>query len=233
MSDKKFNDIWNRAKHIPSPYMPKEHAEILYHTALKKPGTIVEIGSWHGRSSVILGNAIKNSREGHLYCFDHWNLIEGAECIMDQNIWKSWNDRIVDWQLQKFVTPGRAYSQKAAKQWPKNKTIDLLFIDGWHEYLESGPLIIPPEDIKKYGIKGWLKNGRIIPPEEHQPIFDRGAKVDFDIWAPKIRRGGILILHDLHPDFPGVLKVWQEEIEFSKEWAIKQNDNQIGVAIKL
>ena len=24
MSDKKFNDIWNRAQHIHSPYMPKE-----------------------------------------------------------------------------------------------------------------------------------------------------------------------------------------------------------------
>ena len=137
---------------------------------------------------------------------------------MDQNIWKSWNDHIADWQLQKIVTPGRAYSQKAAKQWLKNKTIDLLFIDGWHEYLEAGPLIIPPEDIQKYGIKGWLKNGRIIPPEEHQPVFDRGAKVDFDIWTPKICRGGVLILHDLHPDFPGVLKVWQEEIEFSKNY---------------
>mgnify|MGYP001381774405 CR=1 FL=1 len=230
---KTFDDIWNRAQHISSPYMPKEHAEILYLTALNNPGTIVEIGSWHGRSSVILGNAIKNSGEGHLYCFDHWNLIEGAECIMEQDIWKSWNDNIAYWQLQKVVTSGRAYSQKAAKQWPADKKIDLLFIDGWHEYFESGPLIISAEDIHKYGIKGWLKNGKMVPPEDHQPIFDRGAKVDFDIWAPKVRRGGILILHDLHPDFPGVLKVWQEEVESSNQWNIKKSDNQIGVAIKL
>jgi len=233
MANTTFDDIWKRAQHISSPYMPKEHAEILYRTAFQNPGTIVEIGSWHGRSSIILGNAIKSSGVGHLYCFDHWNLIEGAECIMDQDIWKSWNDHIADWQLQKVVTPFRAYSQKSAKQWPSDKTIDLLFIDGWHEYFESGPLVIPPEDIQKYGIKGWLKNGEIIPPEDHQPIFDRGAKVDFDMWAPKIRRGGVLILHDLHSDFPGVLKVWQEEIESSKEWTIKQSDNQIGIAEKL
>jgi predicted O-methyltransferase YrrM len=82
MSDKKFNTIWSRAQHIASPYMPEEHAQLLYKLALENPGTIVEIGSWHGRSSVILGNAVKCSGKGHLYCFDHWNLIEGAECIM-------------------------------------------------------------------------------------------------------------------------------------------------------
>ena len=94
-------------------------------------------------------------------------------------------------------------------------------------------MIIPPEDIQKYGIKGWLKNGKMVSPEDHQPIFDRGAKVDFDIWAPKVRRGGILILHDLLPGFPGVLKVWQVEVESSKNWTIKKSNNQIGIAIKL
>ena len=232
MTDTKFSEIWNRAQHISSPFMPEEHAQLLYDLALENPGTVVEIGSWHGRSSVVLGSAVKSLGEGHLYCFDHWNLIEGAECIMDQDIWKIWNDHIAAWQLQEVVTPGRAYSQKAVEQWPANKTIDLLFIDGWHEYLESGPLIIPPEDIREYGIKGWLKNGEMIPTHEHQPSFDRGAKIDFDIWAPKVRTGGILIIHDLNSDFPGVMKVWQEDVESSKEWTIIQSENNIGVAQK-
>jgi len=212
--------------------MPEEHARLLYDLALENLGTIVEIGSWQGRSSVILGNAVKSSGKGHLYCFDHWNLIEGAECIMSQDIWKIWNDHIVEWQLQEVVTPGRAYSQKAAEKWPTDKTINLLFIDGWHEYWESGPLIIPPEVINEYEIKGWIKNGKMIPHHEHQPSFDRGAKVDFDVWAPKIKTGGILVMHDLNPDFPGVLKVWQEDIESSNEWTIKYNENNIGVAQK-
>jgi hypothetical protein len=232
MSDKKFNTIWNQAQHIASPYMPEEHARLLYDLVLENPGTIVEIGSWHGRSSVILGNAVKSSGKGHLYCFDHWNLIEGAECIMSQDIWKIFNDHIAEWQLQDVITPGRAYSHKAVEQWPTDKTIDLLFIDGWHEYWESGPLIIPAEDIKEYGIEGWLKDGKMIPPHEHQPRFDRGAKVDFDVWTPKIKTGGILVLHDLNPDYPGVLKVWQEEVETSNEWTLKYNENNIGVAQK-
>ncbi len=232
MTNTEFDDIWNRAQHIPSPFMPEEHAQLLYNLALENPGTVVEIGSWHGRSSVVLGSAVKSLRKGQLYCFDHWNLIEDAECIMDQDIWRSWNNQIAQWQLQEVVTPGRAYSQKAAEEWPANKTIDLLFIDGWHEYWETGPLIIPPEDIQEYGIKGWLKDGKMIPAHEHQPSFDRGAKVDFDIWTPKVRTGGIVVLHDLNPDFPGVMKVWQEDVESSKEWTIIQSENNIGVARK-
>ena len=233
MPDIKFNDIWNRAQHISSPFMPEEHARLLYNLALENSGTIVEIGSWHGRSSVILGSAVKNLGKGHLYCFDHWNLIEGAECIMKQDIWKIWNDHISEWNLQAVVTPGRAYSQKAAEKWPANKTIDLLFIDGWHEYWESGPLIIPPEDIQEYGIEGWLRDGKLISPHKHQPSFDRAAKVDFDVWAPKLKAGGTLILHDLHADFPGVLKVWKENVESSSEWEIKHSENNIGVAQKI
>ena len=40
----------------------------------------------------------------------------------------------------------------------------------------------------------------------------------------------ILILHHLHADFPGVLKVWQENVESSSEWSIKHSENNISVA---
>jgi hypothetical protein len=152
---------------------------------------------------------------------------------MSQDIWKIWNDNISEWQLQEIVTPIRAHSAKSSKLWPENKMIDLLFIDGWHEYWESGPLILSPEVIKEYGIEGWNKKGKVIAPDEHQPIYDRGAKVDFDEWAPKIRPGGRLIMHDLHPDFPGVEKVWQEDVESSNKWTVKYAENNIGVAQKL
>ncbi|HIJ49458.1 MAG TPA: hypothetical protein HPP54_00090 [Nitrospinae bacterium] len=52
---------------------------------MENPRTIIEVGSWHGKSYIILGNAVNNSEKGHLYCFDHWNLIQGAECMMSQN----------------------------------------------------------------------------------------------------------------------------------------------------
>jgi len=233
MSENNFNNLWSRAQHIPSPFMPEEHARLLYDSALKISGTVVEIGSWHGRSSVILGSGLKNSGQGHLYCFDHWNLIEDAECIMNEDIWKLWNKHITEWQLQEVVTPIRSYSAKASEQWSENKMIDLLFIDGWHEYWDSGPLILSPEVIKEYGIKGWIKDGKMISPHEHRPSYDRGAKVDFDVWAPKVRAGGTLIMHDLNPDFPGVEKVWQEDVKASSEWTVKYAENNIGIAQKV
>ena len=233
MSENNFNNLWNQAQHIPSPYMPEEHARLLYELALENQETVVEIGSWHGRSSIILGSAVKSSGKGHLYCSDHWNLIEGGECMMNQDIWKIWNDNILNWQLQDSVTAIRAHSLQAGKQWPENKFIDLLFIDGWHEYLETGPLTLSAEVIKEYGIEGWIVNGKKVRPQEYQPSYDRGAKVDFDVWAPKVRVRGILVMHDLNPDFPGVLKVWKEEVELSNKWVVKYAENGIGVAQKI
>jgi hypothetical protein len=110
-------------------------------------------------------------------------------------------------KISTLSEPGAVYSQKVAGKWPADKSINLLFIDGLHEYLESSPLIIPAEDIKEYRIEGWLKDGKMIPHHKHQPSFDRGAKVDFDVWSLKIETGGTLIMHDLNSDFPGVLKV--------------------------
>jgi hypothetical protein len=233
MSEYNFNKLWKQAQHIPSPYMPKKHARLLYDLALENQGTMLEIGSWHGRSSIILGSAVKSSGKGHLYCLDHWNLIEGGECIMNQDIWKIWNDHVLVWQLQESVTAIRAHSEKAGKQWPENKFIDLLFIDGCHEYLETGPLILSAEVIKEYGIDGWIIDGKKVPPHKYQPGYNRGAKVDFQVWAPKVRAGGILIMHDLNPDFAGVEKVWQEDVESSNEWTVKYAKNNIGVAQKL
>ena len=99
--------------------------------------------------------------------------------------------------------------------------------------METGPLTLSAEVIKEYGIEGWIVNGKKVRPHEYQPSYDRGAKVDFDVWAPKVRVRGILVMHDLNPDFPGVLKVWKEEVELSNKWVVKYAENGIGVAQKI
>ena len=44
MPENNFNNLWSRAQQIPSPFMPEEHARLLYDSALKISGTVVEIG---------------------------------------------------------------------------------------------------------------------------------------------------------------------------------------------
>ena len=78
-------------------------------------GTFLKIGSWYGRSSVILGQAMKRIA-GHLYCVD-WNL----KCIMKPGL-----GAIRDWCLQDHITPLRGVTSEVVLQWD----LDFLFIDG-------------------------------------------------------------------------------------------------------
>ena len=57
------------------------------------------------------------------------------------------------------------------------------------------------------------KKGELIPLESFAPSFDRGVKVDFDSWHPKLKANGVVIIHDFnHPEHLGVDKVWKEEV---------------------
>ena len=224
-----FNPIWQMAKQIESPYMPEHHASILFELASTTGGTIVEIGSWLGRSSLILGQATKNV-QGQLYCVDHWNLICGMECVMENDIWQSWNQSIQAADLDDTVIPLRSVSSEAAEDWPLDKDIDLLFIDGIHSFYEQEPLILTEEVIRDYKITGWQGNGTWLPPEAHRPNYVRGAKVDYDCWAHQVRPGGFLVMHDVNTDHPGTLQVWEEEVVDSKSWLIKQMVDGLGVA---
>ena len=164
-----FHSIWESASQIPSVHFPKEHGQLVYEVASCLQGIGVEVGSWAGRSSVILGSAF-NFSKGHLFCVDHWNLIQEMEIDTPVDIWKFWNLTIQQFNLSLCVTPLRGISSEVASDWPKKEKIDLLFIDGYHEYIETDKLILSSELIEKFNIRGWKKNGMQIPLESFAPL---------------------------------------------------------------
>ena len=83
----------------------------------------------------------------------------------------------------------RGVTSEVVLQWEQEKGLDFLFIDGIHSYMETDPLILTPEAIAEYQILGWMQRGKLVPPSDHTPAYDRGAKVDFDAWTPKIKNG--------------------------------------------
>ena len=64
-----------KVKTLPDGWLQDEAAKYLGELALATAGLtgdLLEIGSWHGRSSVVIGRRVKES-EGKLYCIDTWN----------------------------------------------------------------------------------------------------------------------------------------------------------------
>ena len=98
---------------------------LLHHLAKDIDGLIVEIGSWKGKSATAITSALKN---GELYCIDTF---------------KGSKEHDIDNLLELFIENTKKYEDKityipmmskyAAEKFDDD-SIDMLFIDGSHEY---------------------------------------------------------------------------------------------------
>ena len=109
--------------------------ETLARLSAKQGCKFLEIGSWCGDSTLILGKVAKEN-QGHLYCIDWWkgnigtDLVEIAETT---DIYSFFWERICSEGLEDTVIPIRASS---CTVWDifKEETFDLIYIDADHRY---------------------------------------------------------------------------------------------------
>lgn len=118
-----FEEIWKISETIPG-FLFKEEAEKLWQFAssLRKGETILEIGSFCGRSSVILAEAAKQKKL-NLVCVDSFILkdkVINPEGAFRHDVLKSYP----------FVQLKKIDSGKLVKEWFED--IHYLFIDGDH-----------------------------------------------------------------------------------------------------
>lgn len=121
------------------------------------PGmTVLEVGSWAGASSVILGKVCQEYG-GLLYCVDWWKGNINVPSMIDQaretDVFQLFIQNIRGAGLEGVVCPMRMSSLKAAAVL-KDNCFDLVFIDADHSY--SGVM----RDIDAY--KSKVKEGGIL-----------------------------------------------------------------------
>lgn len=104
--------------------------------SLPENAVIVEIGSFKGRSTVAMGYACIGTKR-KIYCIDTW---DGNDTdFSERQFFEVWQQNIKKNALEQYVVPLRNYSHEILKQWDKfteGKEIDLIFIDGSHQYLD-------------------------------------------------------------------------------------------------
>lgn len=115
-------------------------------------GAFLEIGSFKGRSSVVIGTEVKKLKS-HLYCVDIWNKeMTGRDEVERQQIRKEYRkvradiidryfegdmyriftENIKKWGLSDTIIPVTGFSSAIRKTW--KIPLRFIFIDGNHEY---------------------------------------------------------------------------------------------------
>jgi predicted O-methyltransferase YrrM len=120
-------------------WLTDDEAGALYRVAraCPAPALAVEIGSWYGKSSLMIAGGIRAAGGGRLYAIDPFVGAEG-HCAAKGPSEKvhgylaQFMNNIAAAELERYVSPLRGYSHEILAHWAA--PIDMLFIDGEHEY---------------------------------------------------------------------------------------------------
>ena len=116
---------------------------------------LCEIGSWLGRSSYVLAKAIEDKKESCLYCIDPFDgqgdefsmaIYKQKQSALNKSLLEKFIENMENLGASDVIKIIQGYSFEIIKKF--NKQIDLLFIDGNHDYksvlndyLQWSPLI--------------------------------------------------------------------------------------------
>ncbi len=129
-SDRLFEEAWARAERI-GGWLTKDQGRLLWDRALELPSgsTVVEIGSHQGRSTVVLGMAAQR-RGSSVVAIDPFveGRMFGGKATRDM-----FEANISAAELTKVVSLRPVRSEVARSAWD-GPPIDLLYIDGKHDY---------------------------------------------------------------------------------------------------
>jgi len=125
-----IDELKNSVKDLDGWLFPNE-AAFLYTSAknCKGQGTIVEIGSWKGKSTVCLAKGSKLQSNSKVYAIDpHTGSPEHGQ------VWtfEEFKQNIKNAEVEDIVIPFVKTSEEVSKTF--NDPVEFLFIDGLHEY---------------------------------------------------------------------------------------------------
>lgn len=131
-SEPGFAEVWERAAQI-TGYTTRAELSLLYHSALvtPDPGIIVEIGSYLGRSTVVLAAAVAASGRGRVVAVDPHTRALGIADMPEHDTRLEFLENLDRAGVSEHVELKHMYSVEAAAQW-NGEPIRLHFVDGWH-----------------------------------------------------------------------------------------------------
>ena len=160
----------------------------------------VEIGSWKGKSSVLLAAGLTAKQNPRLFCVDPFGpsddpefrklyapILTAKPCDLEEVFRRN----MAICRLDHIVRPLRGLSSERSVGW--EQPIDLLFIDGNHEYeavledFANWSRFVRPGGVVAFHDVGREYEGPKRVVEEHlrPPMFGRIHRVELLAWAVK------------------------------------------------
>lgn len=104
-------------------------------------GTVVELGSWKGRSTVWLAHAVMDRGDGVVYAVDTWKgtaTEEGHQQLLsgykENQLFEEFRRNLTNAGVYPGVIAIQGDTVEVSNRFPKNLPIGLLFIDACHDY---------------------------------------------------------------------------------------------------
>ncbi|MBI5732381.1 class I SAM-dependent methyltransferase [Candidatus Jorgensenbacteria bacterium] len=106
----------------------------LYTTAktIESEKAIVEIGSWKGKSTICLGNGVKEGNKSKIYAIDPHIGSSDHKLRREGDTFEIFKQNIEIAGLNEYIQAIKKSSEEAAKNFKEQ--IGFIFIDGGHEY---------------------------------------------------------------------------------------------------
>lgn len=179
-----FAEDWSLADNVPG-WLGRTNAAALFDAVLQqKPRTIVEIGSFLGRSTVLLALAAKRTGvESVVVAVDpHTGDRQQLERLGTNTLpsLALFQEHCRAAGVADIIRPVVATSEDAAKDWCGD--IDLLYVDGWHSYdavIEDGRAWLP------YLVPSGMAifDDYVAYPEVSRAVHDLTLVADFHLWG--------------------------------------------------
>jgi predicted O-methyltransferase YrrM len=131
-----FKRVWARAQEIPGWFDEVTAAAFLTFIVDRRPGRIVEIGSYMGRSAAVLGlSALEIGGGASIVAIDpHSGDRQHLEKLGATHLpsLAAFEHHMLALGLQGIVTPIVASSAEVGAAWSDD--VDFVFVDGWHSF---------------------------------------------------------------------------------------------------
>jgi len=169
------DEAWRRMHEAPGLLTERE-GQFLALAAAAAPGrgTILEIGSFKGKSTVGLASIAARYGLGPIVAVDPFTAPASTDPSLGglASSYDAFRETLARAGLTEHVEVHSALSRQLARAW--DRPIRILWIDGDHSY--------------------------------------EGAKQDFDLFAPHLVDGGVVLLHDVLHSFAGPIRVFVEQV---------------------